>query len=115
MFLVRNKLSLNYPQYTLLSGALLRLIIYLFKVIICCVLGSTVTVAKLSFSLSLFIHLFMTAVSSLCVLEKNFKEMEFHNLQMNKLVYVSGMNWISVLYSPFSVIQIRRGKRDNIP
>ena len=40
----------------------------------------------------------MTAVSSLCVLEKNFKEMEFHNLQMNKLVYVSGMNWISVLY-----------------
>ena len=57
----------------------------------------------------------MTAVSSLCVLEKNFKEMEFHNLQMNKLVYVSGMNWISVLYSPFSVIQIRRGKRDNFP
>ena len=55
-------------------------------------------VAKLSFSVSLFIHLFMTAVSSLCVLEKNFKEMEFHNLQMNKLVYVSGMNWISVLY-----------------
>ena len=48
----------------------------------------------------------MTAVSSLCVLEKNFKEMEFHNLQMNKLVYVSGMNWISVLYSPFSVIQL---------
>ena len=40
----------------------------------------------------------MTAVSSFCVLEKNFKEMEFHNLQMNKLVYVSGMNWISVLY-----------------
>ena len=57
----------------------------------------------------------MTAVSSLCVLEKNFKEMEFHNLQMKKLVYVSGMNWISVLYSPFSVIQIRRGKRDNFP
>ena len=56
----------------------------------------------------------MTAVSSLCVLEKNFKEMEFHNLQMNKLVYVSGMNWITVLYSPFSVIQIRRGKRDNL-
>ena len=40
----------------------------------------------------------MTAVSSLCVLEKNFKEMEFLNLQMKKLVYVSGMNWISVLY-----------------
>ena len=40
----------------------------------------------------------MTAVSSLCVLEKNFKEMKFHNLQMKKLVYVSGMNWISVLY-----------------
>ena len=40
----------------------------------------------------------MTAVSSLCVLEKNFKEMEFHNLQMKQLVYVSGMNWISVLY-----------------
>ena len=40
----------------------------------------------------------MTAVSSLCVLEKNFKEMEFHNLQMKKLVYVSGMNWISFLY-----------------
>ena len=40
----------------------------------------------------------MTAVSSLCVLEKNFKEMEFHSLQMKKLVYVSGMNWISVLY-----------------
>ena len=40
----------------------------------------------------------MTAVSSLCVLEKNFKEMEFHNLQMKKLVYVSGFNWISFLY-----------------
>ena len=40
----------------------------------------------------------MTAVSSLCVLEKNFKEMEFLNLQMKKLVYVSGMNWISFLY-----------------
>ena len=40
----------------------------------------------------------MTAVSSLCVLEKNFKEMEFRNLQMKKLVYVSGMNWISFLY-----------------
>ena len=117
MFLVRNKekLSLNYPQYTLLSGALLRLLIYLFKVIICCVLGSIITVAKLCFSVSLFIHLFMTAVSSLWVLEKNFKEMEFHNLQMNKLVNVSGMNWITVLYSLFSVIQIRRGKRDNFP
>ena len=105
---------MNYPQYTLLSGALLRLIIYLFKVIICCVLGSIIGVAKLSFSVSLFIHLFMTAVGSLCVLKKNFKEMEFHNLRMNKLVYVSGMNWITVLYSPFSVIQIRRGKRDNL-
>ena len=31
-------------------------------------------------------------------MEKNFKEMEFHNLQMIKLVYVSGMNWISFLY-----------------
>ena len=48
----------------------------------------------------------MTAVSSLCVLEKNFKEMEFHNLQMNKLVYVSGMNWISVLYRSEEVKRI---------
>ena len=31
-------------------------------------------------------------------MEKNFKEMEYHNLQMKKLVYVSGMNWISFLY-----------------
>ena len=62
-------------------------------VIICCVLGSIIRIAaKLSFSVSIFIHLFMTAISSLCLLEKNFKEMEFHNLQMNKLVFVSGMN-----------------------
>ena len=55
---------------------------------ICCVLGSIFRVVKLSFSVSLFINLLKAAVSSLFVLEKNFKDIEFHNLQMNNLVFV---------------------------
>ena len=60
MFSVRNKkkniFELPVSSIHPLIWSSVKLIIYLFKVIICCLLGSTITIAKLSLLLLLCSH-----------------------------------------------------------